>query len=203
MSRRGRIALGLAALALLTGCGGGTGPGNLSASATGSPTATPTRTPYVFDTPPPISDRALTTDGLGPIRLGTPVDQAVRLDWAVRDARCGWRTAPGLLAEGVELRFGADDRISDIWLGNSTYGTAEGARVGMVLEQIETLFGEDLAYERRDSPAGSALLPIVRRGDRELLFFGLGDEDATPGPRAPLTGIAARAYGLDVTRPTC
>lgn len=197
---RPRVLFGAVALVLmLAGCGGGSGSSGAEAP---SPTASPTRSPYVFDTPPPISTPTLTAEGLGPIRLGTSAEDAVAQGWAVRDDRCGWRTSPTLRADGVELYF-ADDRISEIWLGNAAHSTAAGARVGMLLEQIETLYAGDLTYETRNSLGGRLILPIVRSGDSELLFFGLGDEDATPGPRAPLTAIAARAYGTDLSRPSC
>lgn len=192
MSRSHILAV-VAALAL-TGCGGGT-----SEPAGSEPE--PTRTPYVFATPPPISSPALSADGLGEIRLGTPATDAQTRGWAIRDERCGWRTGPHLKATGVELFF-ADDAISEVWLGNSSHSTTTGARVGMAVEQIETLH-PDLEFERRDTVGGSAYLSIVRSGDRELLFYGLGDEDATPDPRSPLTGIAARAYGTPLTRPAC
>lgn len=196
---RPRVVLGAVAMALLlSGCGGGPGtPGTTSPS----PTVSPTLTPYVFETPPPISTPALTPEGLGPMRLGTPAEEAVTQGWAISGDQC-WRTSPSLLADGVELYF-TDGRISEIWIGNASHSTGTGARVGMQIEQIETLYADDLTYETRDSLGGQVVLPIVRRGDHELLFFGLGDEDATPGPGAPLTGIAARAYGTDLTRPSC
>lgn len=196
---RPRLILGVVALAvLLAGCGGG----GAASPGRATPSPTPTATPYVFKTPPPISTPALTADGLGPIRLDTPAQEAVAQGWATRDDGCGWRTAPALLSEGVELYF-ADDRISEVWLGSAAHSTDVGARVGMHVEQIATLYAGELTYETRNSLGGRVILPIVRQGDHELLFFGLGDEDATPGPRAPLTGIGARPYGADLTRPTC
>lgn len=197
---RARLTLcALASALVLSGCGGDAGS---EGTAYPSPTVSETRTPYAFDTPPPISTPALTADGLGPIRLGTPAEEAMAQGWAVRDDRCRWRTASDLLAGGVELHF-ADDRVSEVWLGNATHSTAQGARVGMRIEQVETLYAGQLEYQTRASPSGRAIVPIVRRGDHELLFFGLGDKDATPGPQAPLTAIVAQAYGTDLHRPSC
>ena len=198
---RARVAACLLTGTLLgTGCGGDTAGPETTAEPT--PTASATPTPYVFATPPTVSRPELTVDGLGPVRLGAPVTEAVARGWAIRDDRCGWRTGPELLSDGVELYF-ADDRISEIWLGSTTLSTARGARVGMTVEQIETLYAGELAYERRDSLGGRVILPVVRHGERELLFFALGDEDAEPGPWAPVTAIGARASGLALTRPGC
>ena len=127
---RPRLILGAVALALmLTGCGGGA---DSSGTVTPSPTVTPTPSPYVFTTPPPISSPALTADGLGPIRLGTPAEEAAAQGWAIRDDRCGWRTAPDLLTDGVELYF--TDRTA-VWLGSAPTAP-RGCSVGMPSQSI-------------------------------------------------------------------
>lgn len=202
---RARVA-GLAVILLLTGCGG-SGAASGGTSPTPSPTAYPTASPRPYSGPSGRGAYAglqLSTDGLGPILLGLDATQGQEHGWVARLAGCDrWGSSPALLAEGVDLVFDSSDRLSEIWLGNPTHATVAGARVGMAVEEIAYLYGDQLRFERRPSVSGALTVPYVRDGDHELIFYAIGDEDATPGARAPVSGIAARAYGGAIERPRC
>lgn len=208
MSRPARLHLlpVLSAALLLAGCGGtSTGPGDTSPSPT--PTAYPTASPSPYAGPAGADEYAgmrLSADGFGPIRLGLDVAEGRERGWVARLDHCDrWGSSPALLAEGVDLVFDASGRLAEIWLGNPIHPTSEGARVGMSLEEIAYFYGPRLTFEQRGGVGGSLYVPHVRSGDREMVFYGIGDEDATPGPHAPISAIGARAYGGDIDRPDC
>lgn len=203
--RPGLVALVSAAM-LMSGCGGlSAAPGDATPSPT--PTAYPTASPSPYEGPAGSGEYAglrLSADGLGPIVLGLDVAEGRERGWVARLPHCDrWGASPVLIAEGVDLVFDESDRLAEIWLGNPVHPTVEGARVGMRLEEIAYLYGPRLAFERRGAVSGTLRLPLVRNGDREVVFFGIGDEDATPGPHAPVSAIGARAYGGDIERPQC
>ena len=72
-----------------------------------------------------------------------------------------------------------------------------------VIEDVSALYRERLQYEERGSVGGRMYASYLRTGDHVLLFYALGDEDAPPEPRAPISAIAARAYGGAIERPAC
>lgn len=191
---------------VLSGCGAAPStPGDPSPSPT--PTAYPTASPSPYEGPGGSGEYAglrLSTDGLGPILLGLDVAEGRQRGWVTRLPHCDrWGSSPALIAEGVDLLFDESDRLAEIWLGHPAHPTVEGARVGMRLEEIAYVYGPRLTFERRGSVSGVQYVPLVRAGDRELVFFGIGDEDATPSPHAPVSAIGARAYGGDIERPAC
>ncbi|MDO5500632.1 MAG: hypothetical protein Q4F67_13230 [Propionibacteriaceae bacterium] len=218
MLRARRALAAVAAVALLSACGGGTGdvsggevtepealPAEPAPTATATPLATTSPTPYAGPTgAADYADLELTADGFGPMRLGMTAAEGQDGGWVERLPHCDrWGASAKLRAEGVDLVFDDQDHLAEIWLGNSIHPTVEGARVGMPMEEIAYFYGDDLDYELRDSVSGSMYVPFVRFGEFELAFYALGDENSIPGPRAPVSGIGARAYGKDIERPSC
>jgi len=209
-----RVLAGMAIVGLLSGCSGGAGePGGDSTEPQVTPTPTPTAEPLVTSSPTPYAgptgapERAawqLTAQSLGPLELGMTVPDGESNGWVARLPHCDrWGSSPALRQEGIDLVFDDQDRLAEIWLGNSVHATADGARVGMAIEEIAFFHGTDLEFEERDSVGGRLMVPFVRAGEHELVFYAIGNENETPGPRAPVTAIGARAYGKDVVRPSC
>lgn len=209
-----RLLAGLAAVALLTGCGGagGTSDGaspspDSSHTATPSPTPMPTSSPTAYAGPTGAPERVnwqLSTDSFGPLRLGMTAADGVADGLVARLPHCDrWGASPDLVAEGVDLVFNGQDQLAEIWLGSPMHTTTSGVRVGMAMEEVAYFHHSDLQFEERGSIGGTMQVPFVRTGDRELVFYALGDENEIPGPRAPVTGIGARAYGGDIDRPRC
>lgn len=208
MALRHALAATAVLATLVTGCGGAPGEPDpeRTPSATPTPTASPFPSPTITRSEVPsraLPGAVLTADGLGPVRLGMPLAEARDRGWATELPHCRrWGAAPQLAAEGIDLVF-ADDRLTEIWLGNPTHRTADWARVGMHIEDVLGLYRERLKFERRNTVGGPMVVPFVHTGDREIVFFAVGDEDATPGLRSPVSAIGARAYGGAVERPRC
>ncbi|WP_432559073.1 hypothetical protein [Granulicoccus sp. GXG6511] len=202
-----RLTVGLVAAAtLLTACGGSP-QADQSTTPSPTPTAYPTASPAPYAGPSGSGEYAelrLSATGLGPIRLGLDADEGRAHGWVARLDHCDrWGASPDLRAEGVDLVFNDSDQLAEIWLGNSLHPTDEGARVGMAVEEVAYVYGDRLEFNQRDSVGGSVVVPFVPSGEHELVFYAIGDENETPGPRAPISAIGAMARGGDIQRPRC
>lgn len=194
----------VAAALLVGGCGESTPDAGTPPTPTPSPVyPTPTITP-VESGSAVLPGATLTPDGLGPVQLGLKVDEGVRRGWVARLDHCDrWGASPELMAEGIDLLFDDDQRLVEVWLGNPLHRTDEYVRVGMHIEDATAIYRERLEFEQRDSVGGKFFVSFVREGDREIAFYAIGDENATPGWRSPISAIGARAYGLPIERPAC
>ena len=207
-----RVLAGVAAVVLLTACGGG--PGQTSsnspsptASSSPTPTRLPTASPPPYVGPTSAGDYAgweLSPDGFGSIRLGLGAAEGRERGWVTRLPHCDrWGSSPDLIAEGVDLVFDDADRLTEIWLGSPVHVTTDGARVGMAMEEVAYLYSDRLDVQERTSLGGRQLVAFVADDEHELLFYAIGDKDEIPGPRSPVTAIGARALDGDITRPSC
>lgn len=138
-------------LAMLAGCAG-TGMGAPGAPAPPATTPSPvtSSTPAISrastSTAPLVApDDSLTISGIGGLTLGMSRDALLssRAMVATEDLCEGSLvTGEALKGQGITLVEGVG--LGQIWLTTSTHSTKSGARVGMTMAQIRTIYGADV-----------------------------------------------------------
>lgn len=179
-----------------------TGTASASTSVTADP-VTPSPVPATTSIGPTTGPGAvfaganLTTAGLGPLTIGMSLAALKQGGYVVASSEpCtpAWVANPDLFRDGVTLYAGTN--LESIELTSPTYATRSGARVGMTVNGLRILYGANLTIETKNGAAGPFQVPIVRAGDREVVFV----PEWTTGitfEASQITHIISRAYSND------
>ncbi|RRD48775.1 VWA domain-containing protein [Arachnia propionica] len=165
----------------------------------------------------PSSDAlVLSFDGLGPYKVTDKTLFASNELVQDPDGCMDWKTLPGYEGRGISLYqmgFKLEDPTATVAFEvfvhqpddptmQSPVVTYAGARVGMTLGEIKKLH-PDLRIEHKLDNYGGSDLPVVRSGEREMIFFPDGyfgfDEDRTPRDDKIITHILLRDWSWDAT----
>jgi len=140
----------------------------------------------------------LTTAGLGPLTFGMSLAALKQGGYVVASSEpCtpAFVANPDLFRDGVALIVGTS--LQEIDVIKATYATRSGARVGMTVKDLRGLYGTNLTIETKNGDGGAFQAPIIRAGDREVIFV----PDSTPGTTfeaSKITEIISRAYSNDL-----
>ncbi|MEO1062313.1 MAG: hypothetical protein AAFZ07_12915 [Actinomycetota bacterium] len=195
----------MAAVATLAACGGGGGDdadsapsSTVEAVASVETTPPPTTLPTTTTTePPPLTvDDALTTGGLGEVRLGMTVGEAevasgrlMDLPPGVEESPCYEVTARDL--PGVSFVV-VDGRIRVIDVRDPGFATSSGARIGMSADEIRALFGERIDETPIEGSSALTFVPSDANDPARVVFFS----DGTSVTRM-LSGTVPHVLSLD------
>jgi hypothetical protein len=106
-----------------------------------------------------------------------------------------WVANPDLFRDGVSLYLGTS--LEEIDLTKATYATRSGARIGMTVKDLRSLYGSNLTIETKNGDGGAFQAPIVRAGYREVIF--VPEETAgTSFDASKITEIISRTYSNDL-----
>lgn len=204
-ANRRRWAPMLAAAVILTACGGGDGgddaesaPSSTVEAVASLETAAPTTLATTTTTDPPALavDDALTTAGLGEVRLGMTVGEAEvasgrLMDSApgVEESACYEVTARDLA--GVSFVV-IDGRIRVVDVRDPAIATSSGARIGMSADEIRALFGERIDETPIDGASALTFVPSDSTDPARVVFF----TDGTAVTRM-LSGTVPNVLSLD------
>lgn len=136
----------------------------------------------------------LTTAGLGPLTFGMSLAAFKQGGYLVPSSEAcvpAWVANPDLFRDGVTLYMGTS--LEEIRLTNATYATRSGARVGMTVKDLRSLYGANLTIETKNGDGGAFQAPIVRAGDREVAFVP-EETPGTPFEASKITEIISRAW---------
>jgi hypothetical protein len=144
----------------------------------------------------------MSSDGLGPLVLGTPYSAILGqgLVVATPTGECRpWDVSPALAADGVSVDFSGStftDRLIQVSVHTSKYATVSGARVGMTLHQIQGIYGTRLVIETKEGDGGPFEAAVVRAGGREVAFLFPWDIGAID--TAPVQTIVSRDWSTEM-----
>ncbi len=197
--------LTVAAAAALTACGGGGGDdaetapsSTVEAVASVETAAPPTTLPTTTTTePPPLTvDDALTTAGLGEVRLGMTVGEAEVASGRLMDLPAGVEESPCYEVTARDLpgvRFVVvDGRIRVIDVRDAGFATSSGARIGMSADEIRTLFGERIDETPIEGSSALTFVPSDANDPARVVFLS----DGTAVTRM-LSGTVPHVLSLD------
>lgn len=153
---------------------------------------------------PSVASWVLDTDGIGPIKIGTRYEDLLSAGW-IRDPSqltnpgCTMvETAPRLQNRGINLDGGIGEYppLAAITLTTPDHPTRSGARVGMTMKELRSIYASQLTVETKNGNGGPFQAAVVRVGSRELVFYfpwgsALVDTDR-------IQNITARDYSKDM-----
>jgi len=114
----------------------------------------------------------LTTAGLGPLTMGMSLTALQQGGYVVAGPMpypCSSVANAALDRDGVYL--GVSDSVREIWLNKGTYATRSGARVGMTVAQLRSIYGDNLVTVTKNGSGGPFQAPAIQAGDREVVFM--------------------------------
>lgn len=134
-----------------------------------------------------LTEYQLTTDGLGPIRIGMSSAQVAKAGFRLGspdhgNKECGEYPLAG--NKGITLLF-QNDRLTRLLVRNPGIKTLSGARVGMPAAQIEHIYGkklEVLRFADVGEEGGGGTMRIYASDRRSSVVFGT-NEDQTHGTK--------------------
>ncbi len=201
---RRRWVLTVAVAAVLSACGGGgddatdEAPSSTVEAVASVETAAPTTLPTTTTTEPPALtvDDALTTAGLGEVRLGMTVGEAEVASGRLMDVAPGVEESPCYEVTARDLagvRFVViDGRIRVIDVRDAAFATSSGARIGMTADEIRALFGERIDETPIDGTSALTFVPSDTTDPARVVFF----TDGTAVTRM-LSGTVPNVLSLD------
>lgn len=146
-----------------------------------------------------LTNQVLTAEGLGPMKIGTPMRQVLANRWGVEDnGDCvKWTTAPAIERQGVILNASYENtaQLDSVMVTNSRIRTQSGANVGMTIAQVRRVYGDRLTLESKfTSGVNPAQVHTVRAGTGEILFHVSGQ----PTDNSRVTSMLARKYSASL-----
>lgn len=197
--------LGTIAVLTLAACGGGDGDDDAATAPSSTVEAVasveslaPTTLPTTTTTEPPAltADDALTTAGLGEVRIGMTVGEAEVASGRLMDAAPGVEESPCYEVTARDLpgvRFVVvEGRIRVVDVRDSTFATSSGARVGMTADEIRELFGERIDETPVEGASALTFVPSDADDPARVVFF----TDGTAVTRM-LSGVVPNVLRLD------
>lgn len=190
------MAVAALAIAVLAGCTGAPAdagephetPVVDDASATPTPSSTPSPTPApVVPDPADAATWLIDAEGIGPLRLGMPIDEAVALMAGYTVETCANPSVRFLRTDDItepSLAFAAadDGRLSLVMLLDSTGpATAEGIRIGSTVTDVTDAYS-GLEFTRHYSDR------YTLEGTPGWITFATADVD--DGATAPIAAIS-------------
>lgn len=166
---KGRLAVAVVSAVVfsLSGCGSSQSGVASSPTPSGMPSLSSTTGPNAV-----FPGAVVTTAGLGPLTVGMSVSALQEGGYVVANpSQCvsPWVSNASLEGDGVSLVV-TDNALTSIYLAKATYATDLGARVGMTVADLRKIYGADLVTDVKSGGGGPFAVPIVRAGDRELVF---------------------------------
>lgn len=130
----------------------------------------PSVAPISAPASPPISlkDATFTTDGFGPLKVGTPATDYpgyVNADATYDDDVTGPKMPSGLYA-----LIDDGDRLSAVWTDSPRYRSRAGAHVGMLVSDLKKLYGNALTKTVSGTQSADNAWALEADG-HSLLFF--------------------------------
>ena len=154
------IGVGLTVVVLVSGCAGEPSP-DPTAATSASSTPTPTSTPTPEPTKPALSELVLSADGLGYVRVGSPVPEqpAALAIVSMNPNSCGSPDEPVELGwdstyspAGFRLTISPDGAVDGIFVEAPEITTPEGIHVGSTEAEVVAAYGPPV----ESNPDGAA-----------------------------------------------
>lgn len=176
-----------------------------SVTTTGSatPAATaPASSSSPATTAPQPSTWVLTTDGLGPLKLGMSWETLRQQGYIVDtngDGCLPYASSQTLQDQGVWLYPSGSDAqavLAEVGLTSPSYATKSGVRVGHTYKFLKQTYGSSLTVVTKNGNGGPFKVATVRAGDREVVFMFAWEW--TMADTDKIEGIVARSYSTDM-----
>lgn len=121
----------------------------------------------------PFKGAVLTLDGFGPLKLGMTLDDLVNRGWAVMEGPCGVSRTQRVIDLGLNLRI-SDNKLRGIRTLSSEVQTRSGAKVGMGLDAVAAIYGDDWKQLTEGSLASPDTYVVEHSGRSMIFFFDAG-----------------------------
>lgn len=133
--------------------------------------------PAVTQVPPWIIDQSrLDVTGLGPLQIGTSVRDLQRLGYLGDASDVCLLESQSLQNRGVDIR-NSETSLEELLIYKNQVWTVEGARVGMTVGEIKTIYGDRLQLQDKSAPLDKTVpVAVVQRDGYELVFFDKRDD---------------------------
>jgi len=136
-----------------------------------------------------LADYRLTTDGLGPLKIGMTSAQVINAGFPLGAPKYGFDSQvceqyPLAGHKGISLLF-QDGRLTRVQVTTTSVQTRSGAHVGMRADQVERIYGkklEVLHFAEVGEEGGGGTMRLYS-GDRKSSVVFQTDEDSVHGTK--------------------
>lgn len=169
-------------------------------AATSSPTAA-TATTAPTQSATSSGPWTLSTDGLGPLVLGTKLSILQQKGYVnTTPNECGrWEPTAKLVDQGVYVDFSGSSAsavLTEVDLTKATYATVSGVKVGDSMQRLKQVYGGKLTIETKNGNGGAFKVPIIRAGAHEVVFYF--PWESTLSDTDKIQSIISRVYSTDL-----
>lgn len=128
--------------------------------------------PAVTQVPPWVIDQSrLDVTGLGPLQVGTSMQDLDRLGYVRDPGDICYQENQSLQNRGIDIRD-SGTAVTALLIYNDQVRTVDDARVGMTLGEIKDIYGDRLRLENKLAPIDQPIpTAVVQRDSHELVFF--------------------------------